>query len=58
MMSVQVGQESSLERSTLSDLYVRHEPDGIRLAFPLTGDRALAEDLVRRVHPLPEPRSA
>ncbi|HEX2032055.1 MAG TPA: SigE family RNA polymerase sigma factor [Actinomycetota bacterium] len=39
--------ETSLERSTLSDLYVQHAPEGIRLAFLLTGDRSLAEDLVQ-----------
>jgi RNA polymerase sigma-70 factor (sigma-E family) len=46
MMPV-VTQESSLEHGSLSDLYVRHAPEGIRLAFLLTGDRALAEDLVQ-----------
>jgi RNA polymerase sigma-70 factor (sigma-E family) len=35
------------ERSGLAELYVEHAPDGIRLAFLLTGDRALAEDLVQ-----------
>ena len=39
--------ENSLERGSLADLYVRHAPEGIRLAFLLTGDRALAEDLVQ-----------
>ncbi len=29
----------------LGDLYLRHAPDGIRLAYLLTGDRTLAEDL-------------
>lgn len=47
MMSVRMTDESSLEGSPLGDLYVRHAPDGIRLAFLLTGDRALAEDLVQ-----------
>jgi RNA polymerase sigma-70 factor (sigma-E family) len=47
MMPVAVTIESSLERSPLGDLYVRHAPEGIRLAFVLTGDRALAEDLVQ-----------
>ena len=46
MMPV-VTQESSLEHGSLGDLYVRHAPEGIRLAFLLTGDRALAEDLVQ-----------
>ena len=46
MMPLAMTHETSLERSTLGDLYVRHAPEGIRLAFLLTGDRALAEDLV------------
>ena len=33
-------------RSRLAEVYVRYAPDGIRLAYLLTGDRALAEDLV------------
>ena len=36
-----------VERGMLSELYVAYAPDGIRLAFLLTGDRALAEDLVQ-----------
>ena len=36
-----------IERGSLADLHVAHAPDGIRLAFLLTGDRALAEDLVQ-----------
>jgi len=36
-----------VERGSLSELYVACAPDGIRLAFLLTGDRALAEDLVQ-----------
>ena len=47
MMPLPVTDETSLERSTLGELYVRHAPEGIRLAFLLTGDRALAEDLVQ-----------
>jgi RNA polymerase sigma-70 factor (sigma-E family) len=31
----------------LSDLYVRYAPEGLRLAYLLTGDHALAEDLVQ-----------
>jgi RNA polymerase sigma-70 factor (sigma-E family) len=37
--------EASRQRR-LAEVYVRHAPDGIRLAYLLTGDRALAEDLV------------
>ena len=36
-----------VERGSLEELYVAYAPDGIRLAFLLTGDRALAEDLVQ-----------
>jgi RNA polymerase sigma-70 factor (sigma-E family) len=47
MLSDRMAHERSLERGTLGDLYVRHAPEGIRLAFLLTGDRTLAEDLVQ-----------
>lgn len=47
MMPVAMTEESPLERSSMGELYVRHAPEGIRLAFLLTGDRALAEDLVQ-----------
>jgi RNA polymerase sigma-70 factor (sigma-E family) len=39
--------ERVLEHDRLADLYVRHAQEGIRLAFLLTGDWALAEDLVQ-----------
>ena len=39
--------EGVLERDRLADLYVVHAPEGIRLAFLLTGNWALAEDLVQ-----------
>ena len=39
--------EEAVERESLSELYVAYAPDGIRLAFLMTGDRALAEDLVQ-----------
>jgi RNA polymerase sigma-70 factor (sigma-E family) len=42
-----MAREGALERDRLADLYVAHAPEGIRLAFLLTGDRALAEDLVQ-----------
>jgi RNA polymerase sigma-70 factor (sigma-E family) len=47
MMPVAMTQEGPLERNTLGQLYIRHAPEGIRLAFLLTGDRVLAEDLVQ-----------
>jgi RNA polymerase sigma-70 factor (sigma-E family) len=39
--------EGVLERDRLADLYFVHAPEGIRLAFLLTGNWALAEDLVQ-----------
>jgi RNA polymerase sigma-70 factor (sigma-E family) len=47
MMPVAMAPENAFEHGSLGDLYVRHSPEGIRLAFLLTGDRALAEDLVQ-----------
>jgi RNA polymerase sigma-70 factor (sigma-E family) len=43
---VAVEQEVGL-RGRLADAYVRSAPGGIRLAYLLTGDRAVAEDLVQ-----------
>jgi RNA polymerase sigma-70 factor (sigma-E family) len=39
--------EEEAATGRLADLYVRHAAEGIRLAYLLTGDRALAEDLVQ-----------
>lgn len=36
-----------VEHGSLAELYVAYAPDAVRLAFLLTGDRALAEDLVQ-----------
>jgi RNA polymerase sigma-70 factor (sigma-E family) len=41
-----VDREAGL-RNRLSDAYVRSAPGGIRLAYLLTGDRTVAEDLVQ-----------
>jgi RNA polymerase sigma-70 factor (sigma-E family) len=46
-MAVGVREAEVVERSRLEGLYIRHAPDGIRLAYLLTGDRDLAEDLVQ-----------
>lgn len=57
MMPVAMAQEASPEANTLGHLYLRHAPEGIRLAFLLTGDRvvedihAMAEPLVDAVQP-------
>ncbi len=37
----------TIERGHLAELFLRHGPDAVRLAYLLTGDRALAEDLVQ-----------
>jgi RNA polymerase sigma-70 factor (sigma-E family) len=39
--------EEALHGGRLAELYVRHGPRAHRLAYLLTGDRALAEDLVQ-----------
>jgi RNA polymerase sigma-70 factor (sigma-E family) len=46
-MPLESAEAEPVATSRLGDLYVRHAPDGIRLAYLLTGDRALAEDLVQ-----------
>jgi RNA polymerase sigma-70 factor (sigma-E family) len=38
--------ETRTDGGRLGDLYAAHAPDAVRLAYLLTGDRALAEDLV------------
>ena len=35
------------QRSRLAEVYARYAPEGIRLAYLLTGDRGTAEDLVQ-----------
>ena len=45
MMGEMAGE--GVERGSLSELYVSYAPDALRLAFLLTGDRGLAEDLVQ-----------
>jgi RNA polymerase sigma-70 factor (sigma-E family) len=39
--------ESTTKSGRLADLYRRHAPDAGRLAYLLTGDRSLSEDLVQ-----------
>ena len=46
MMRADVGQ-IRIEGSRLAELYQRHAHEGVRLAYLITGDRALAEDLVQ-----------
>src|SRR5256714_7912858 len=40
-------EEHAAPAGRLDDLYRRHAPDAARLAYLLTGDRALAEDLMQ-----------
>jgi RNA polymerase sigma-70 factor (sigma-E family) len=42
-----MGQQTGFDRDQLADLYVAHAPEAVRLAFLLTGDAGLAEDLVQ-----------
>jgi RNA polymerase sigma-70 factor (sigma-E family) len=47
MPAAVVGDIAELERARLGALYLRHGPSGLRLAYLLTGDKQLAEDLVQ-----------
>ena len=40
-------EETRIEGSVLEDLYARNATGAIRLAYLLTGDRTLADDLVQ-----------
>ena len=47
MMSSAVEQAVTTDEGRLGELYARHVPDAVRLAFLLTGNRSLAEDLAQ-----------
>src|SRR5213083_2990999 len=47
MLIAEVDRVAAAETGRLGELYVRHADDAVRLAYLLTGDRALAEDLVQ-----------
>ncbi len=47
MAMVRSHKEETAAGGRLADLYVRHAAEGIRLAYLITGDPALAEDLVQ-----------
>jgi hypothetical protein len=40
-------EKTLIEGELLGELYLRHAPDAVRLAYLLTGDGGLAEDLVQ-----------
>jgi RNA polymerase sigma-70 factor (sigma-E family) len=46
-LSLEMGQEAVTQPARLEELYVRHMPAAIGLAYLLTGDRDAAEDLVQ-----------
>src|SRR5438309_5284645 len=47
MLTENVGRLASTDRGKLGDLYLGHADNAVRLAYLLTGDLALAEDLVQ-----------
>src|SRR5919198_5236446 len=47
MLSPSVERMAGPETGRLGDLYLRHADEAVRLAYLLTGDRHLAEDLVQ-----------
>lgn len=47
MVSADASPQTQVVTGRLEDLYVRHAPAALRLAFFLTGDRELAQDLVQ-----------
>ena len=44
---IRAGEHEVSEAGRLGELYRQHAPDAVRLAYLLTGDRALAEDLTQ-----------
>jgi len=64
-MGPDVGADEGRRADRLAEIYERSAPAGFRLAYLLTGDRALAEDLVQeaflrfvgRLHHLREPEA-
>src|SRR5919108_2051044 len=47
MLSTEVDQLAAANPGRLGELYLQHADDAVRLAYLLTGDRTLAEDLVQ-----------
>jgi RNA polymerase sigma-70 factor (sigma-E family) len=47
MLSTDVERSERIDAGRLGELYLRHADAGVRLAYLLTGDRPLAEDIVQ-----------
>jgi len=47
MLNVTVDRDRDVDAGSLGELYLRHADDAVRLAYLLTGERALAEDVVQ-----------
>ncbi|MEA2460610.1 MAG: hypothetical protein QOH90_787 [Actinomycetota bacterium] len=47
MLSTKVDRPAALERTRIGELYVQHADRAVRLAYLLTGDREVAEDLAQ-----------
>src|SRR5438034_11696195 len=47
MLIADVDRRAAADTGRLGELYLRHAHDAVRLAYLLTGDRQLAEDLVQ-----------
>src|SRR5438874_5535521 len=47
MLSTELDQVAAANPGKLGDLYLQHADEAVRLAYLLTGDRTLAEDLVQ-----------
>src|SRR5919108_928004 len=47
MLSADVDRLARPDTGRLGELYLRHADEAVRLAYLLTGDRALAEDIVQ-----------
>jgi RNA polymerase sigma-70 factor (sigma-E family) len=47
MLTAKVDRLAAVHQSTIGELYLRHADGAVRLAYLLTGDREMAEDLVQ-----------
>jgi RNA polymerase sigma-70 factor (sigma-E family) len=47
MLTTKVERQATMDHTRIGELYARHADAAVRLAYLLTGDRALAEDLAQ-----------